>query len=229
MSAAQARQDKQRTDWQQRLLPLMSAMVLLAALFFAFMSVGEIRRLYERLEHPPMDMDGRLAVLEQTAGPEVTGSIDYLRMKMLGMLEAEAISRRYDAATATMLARVWTRQLGFITGMLLALVGAAFILGRLNDPLTRLEAGGSGLKGALETSSPGIVLAVLGSVLMGITIWIPFEVETRDLNIYLTGAAPVASTLPRVSVLPSIRTTDGNESPRDDEATLVEEANLFDR
>jgi hypothetical protein len=46
------------------------------------------------------------------------------------VLEADALQRRYHQANANMLARVWTRQLGFITGMLLALVGAAFILGR---------------------------------------------------------------------------------------------------
>ena len=171
--------------WQSRLLPLMASMLVLAALFFAAVSIVELRSLYERLEHQPLDLAARLAQFERTADPNAVLGSDYLKVKVLATGDADALQRRYHQATATMLARLWTRQLGFITGMLLALVGAAFILGRLSESATKLEAESQGFKGALETSSPGIVLVVLGSALMALTIAVPFGVETRDANTYL--------------------------------------------
>lgn len=193
--------DAQRAAWQNRLLPLMAAVLVLGGVFFAVMSVFELRSLYERVEQRPMDIEARFAEFERSADPVALRSTDYLRFKVLSALESDALQRRYHQATATMLARVWTRQLGFITGMLLALVGAAFILGRLSESPTRLGAESQGLKGTLETSSPGIVLAVLGSALMALTIWIPFGVETRDVNVYLraaeTGLPPPSRQLPQ--------------------------------
>jgi hypothetical protein len=44
-------------------------------------------------------------------------------------LERELIARRYDQVNLTVTTRLWTRLMGFITGMILALVGAAFVLG----------------------------------------------------------------------------------------------------
>lgn len=180
--------DSQRASWQSRLLPLMGLLLVLGALFFGAMSVLELRDLYSRLEHRPMTFADSLAAYEAAAG-EAAATPDYLRFKVLATLEADALQRRYHQANATMLARVWTRQLGFVTGMVLALVGAAFILGRLNDAPARIQGEGKGFKGALETSSPGIVLTVLGAGLMALTISIPFGVETRDANIYLGPAA----------------------------------------
>lgn len=177
--------EKQREAWQQKLLPLMGAFVVVAALFFGVMSAFELRDLYSRIEHQPFDLQATFTEFEKSARREAMDDSSYIRFKVLALLEADALQRRYHQANATMLGRVWTRQLGFITGMLLALVGAAFILGRLREDVTRISAEGKGLKGALESSSPGIILATLGTLLIIMTIWIPFGVETRDVNTYL--------------------------------------------
>ena len=55
-----------------------------------------------------------------------------------------------------------------------ALVGSIFILARLSESETRLSSEGGGAKLALATSSPGIVLAVLGTILMVVTLTIDF-------------------------------------------------------
>ena len=221
MSAASLQaHERQRAAWQARLLPLMSAVVVLGAVFFAVMSVIELRSLYERLEQPVVNFDARLEQLERATEPVALATSEYLRFRTLASLEAEALQRRYHQATATMLARVWTRQLGFITGMLLALVGAAFILGRLSEEPIKVGGEGQGLKGTLETSSPGIVLAVLGTVLMALTIWIPFGVETRDVNIYLRTFAlpPPDQRLPEEQ----ISTSDSEEIEREEERLFPE-------
>ncbi len=177
--------ERRREAWQRRLLPLMGTLLVGAAVFFAVMSVVELRGFYARVEHQPLALDGTFEAFEKVAGPARVGDPAYLRFKIAALLESDALHRRYHQATATMLARVWTRQLGFLTGMLLAVVGAAFILGRLQEEPTRLETEGEGFKAAIATSSPGLVLSTLGAILMAITLVVPFGVETRDVATYL--------------------------------------------
>lgn len=86
------------------------------------------------------------------------------RLRLL-MMEREQRAN-LDRASASLLLSLWTRNMGFVTGMILALVGAMFILSRLADAGSELTAAQGALTGSLKTSSPGIVLAVLGAVLM---------------------------------------------------------------
>lgn len=176
--------ERRREAWQGRLLPLMVGMLVATALFFAVMSVVELRALYPRVEQRPLDLGTSFAAFE-AAQPAVRGNYDYLRFKTLALLEADALHRRYHQATGTMLARVWTRQLGFLTGMVLALVGAAFVLGRLREDASSVELGSGNVRAAIASSSPGLVLATLGAVLMAVTLTVPFGIETRDLATYL--------------------------------------------
>jgi hypothetical protein len=60
------------------------------------------------------------------------------------------------------------------------MVGAIFILSRLDDAGSELEAGQGSLKGSLKTSSPGIVLAVLGTVLMVMAMSVRYTESGKD-------------------------------------------------
>ena len=195
--------ERRREAWQARLLPLMAGMLVLAALFFAAMSVVELRSLYQRVEHRPLELAAHFAAFEAQAPAATVTEVPYLRFKTLALLEADALQRRYHQANATMLARVWTRQLGFLTGMILALVGAAFVLGRLREEGSTLEVEAKGAKAAFASASPGLVLAALGAFLMAITLSVPFGVETRDIATYL-GVEMPAPALPPPSLPPSL-------------------------
>ena len=151
---------------------------------------AELRDFYARMQHTPLDIAGDFAAFEGEAEPAVTGGSTTCASRPWMRLEADALQRRYHQATTTMLARVWTRQLGFLTGMILALVGAAFVLGRLREPATRLSAAGGGITGALGASSPGLVLALLGTGLMAITLVTPFDVETSTDGLYRRASRP---------------------------------------
>ena len=80
-----------------------------------------------------------------------------MRWKTLLLLEEQTIEHRYAQVNATLMLRAWTRHLGFLTGMILAFVGAIFILSKLSESETRLSAEGGGAKGALATSSPVVL------------------------------------------------------------------------
>lgn len=211
----------ERAAWQRMLLPLMAAFLVLAAIFFAVMSVFELREFYDEVAHQPLDLAMHFTEFEESAPADTLNHPDYARFKILSLLEAEALERRYHQANATMLGRIWTRQIGFITGMLIALVGAAFILGRLQEPPTNFEFASDQLKGALATSSPGIVLAMLGTGLMALTLWIPFGVETRDINTYLEAPPQITAPAP-ANVMPTEMPGAAQRPPPD-----AEERRLF--
>jgi hypothetical protein len=94
------------------------------------------------------------------------GDNDAIVQKVALLMDERAQRADLSRASASMLLSLWTRNMGFVTGMILAMVGAAFILSRLDDKGSELTAEQGTIKGSLKTSSPGIVLTTLGSVLM---------------------------------------------------------------
>lgn len=189
-----ASERRERANWQRRLLPFLVTAISLMGLFFFVTSLLQLGRLGEAVAYRPDDsIPVAMQAYEKTTPP----TAEYLRWKTLALLEKSALDHRYAQVNATLMLRAWTRHLGFLTGMILALTGSIFILARLSESETRLSAEGSGLKGALATSSPGIVLAVLGTTLMVITLTIDFEFTTSDAPIYIAAPpAPAAADLP---------------------------------
>jgi hypothetical protein len=178
-------------QWQRLVLPVMVLTIVGAGIFFAVTILSEIRELYPRVEHAPASLAPHFEAYEALQ-PNAAKELAYMRFKALALLEADTLQRRYQQATAATLSRVWTRQMGFIIGMMMALIGSAFILGRIEVRQANLSADyggtqttGGSIKAALATSSPGIVLATLGTVLMALVIVIPGRVSTTDVPVYL--------------------------------------------
>ena len=137
--------------WQRLVLPVMVVVLLGAGLFFAWAIIKEVRNLYPRLEQAPATLEAQFDKFE-AGRPEAATDPSYLRFKTLALLEVDALQRRYKQANAAMLARVWTRQMGFLTGMLMALVGSAFILGRIEIGQTTLSAEAQAPKAGLDAA-----------------------------------------------------------------------------
>jgi hypothetical protein len=118
-------------------------------------------------------------------------------------LEQDAMQLRYRNVNAVLLLRTWTRNMGFLVGMVLALVGAFFILGKLKVDPTEVSGEGAGFKVAVASSSPGIVLALLGTALMAITLVVKFDFEVGDKPVYILPYGINGQTLiDKVPVLP---------------------------
>jgi hypothetical protein len=126
-----------------------------------------------------------LEALEKTIPHAQRAHVDFLQWKTLVLLEQDAMNMRYQQINATLLLRTWTRYTGFLVGMVLALVGAFFILGRLREETSQLSGESGGFKFALVTSSPGVILAVLGTILMVVTLVVKFDFEVQDRPVYL--------------------------------------------
>jgi hypothetical protein len=132
-------------------------------------------------------LDSTMAAREQQA---------CVRWKVLVQLEAYTVAHRYHQANSALIVRAWIKYLGFLTGMILAIVGAVFILGKLSEGPTDLSAEATGWKVSVASASPGLILAVLGTALIITTVLVNPPTGVTDLPTYIDvrGAfAPVQS------------------------------------
>lgn len=178
--------------WQEGRLPLMKGtIVALAAFFFAVTTLQLVYLQWTMRPPAAVDLTEAYAILGADRGTPAERVTEF-ETRALVSLELHAMSQRYHQASVLVMTRVWRQYLGFITGMILALVGAVFILGKLREPDSRLEAEAGQMKYALQSASPGIWLATLGVVLMLATILTHHNVLTEDRPLYVrpVGAPP---------------------------------------
>jgi hypothetical protein len=182
--------------WQKRLLPLMVSMLVTLTAFFFVASFIQLYYLQTRIEQAPqLDLKPALSTLDAFEKEIKSGTaadvaandsrLSYVRWKTLSLLEANALERRYHQAGVLLISRIWTRYLGFCTGTILALVGAAFILGKLREGSSNVGLEGGLWKASITSASPGLVLAVLGTALMIATLATNFEMNVNDGAVYL--------------------------------------------
>ena len=172
--------------WKERLLPFMVRFLVVFAVFFLLASLVQLLYLQSYIRSAPHNNFEDIYTL-LTPTSEISGDE---RMAMLGArialgLESHALERRYHQANAQLMARVWMRYLGFLTGMTLSLVGAAFILGQLQGPKSTLQGKTGSMEISVKSASPGILLATLGVILMVTTIVTRHLVDVKDAPVYI--------------------------------------------
>ncbi len=178
--------------WQDKLLPLMSGLLLLLSAFFIVATFVQALQMQQHIKASATEIDPTVA---ETLRPNVvlgqSNELEYARMQTAALLEGHAIHRRYQQASLVLMSRVWIIYLGFVTGMILALVGASFILGKIREPVSQLGADSAAWKFSISSSSPGLILAVLGTVLMVTTMMIRADIDVDDAALYLLGQVNV--------------------------------------
>ena len=184
-----ARGGFRETKWQKKLLPFMVVVLSLVMLFFFTASAFQLYYLHQRIDRSPqLDLNPALGILESNpAGASEKDKLEVGRWKTLSILEGNALQRRYHQANILLMSRIWTGYLGFVTGMILALVGATFILGKLRDSESQVDAGSQLWKFSMTTASPGLVLALLGTILMITTMVSHYEIKVSDGQLYTAG------------------------------------------
>lgn len=186
-SATATSGDRAVTKWQERLLPLMVCMLIGLSLFFCVALTLEGVRIQKHIEESH-EIDPR-PMLEKTVSPEQATNFDdrmeLAQLETMAVLESNAMGSRYHQATVALLIRVSLIFLGFLTGMVLSLLGAVFILGKLREPSSNLNAQAAGWKVSLTTASPGLALVALGTTLMLATILAHINVNVEDAALYL--------------------------------------------
>ena len=189
-----------KAHWQRRLLPTMIGTLILATIAFLALSLFDtytVRR--GILAAPKVELGPVLGGVNCNA-PAMSGTDrgNCVQWKIRVLLEQQTINRRYHQANVALLVRVSVKYLGFLTGMLMSLVGAVFVLGRLTESTSKLAAEGAFGKFTIATVSPGLILAFLGTILMIATLYVNPPTDVNDGNVYLLppAAAVAPSTTP---------------------------------
>lgn len=171
--------------WQRRLLPLMVRMIVVLALFFFAVTLGQLTYLHLELTQPKESrIPASAAQLVDQSRP-FEGDREAMQLGLAALLESEAMARRYEMAGVVLSAHIWIRYLGFVTGMIMAIIGSVFILGKLRDPeSSQLSAESKGAKVSLTSASPGLVLATLGVALIVVTVLAQQETKVTDEPLY---------------------------------------------
>lgn len=184
------------TAWQHAARPLMTRIVVGLALFFFVASLGQFAYLNWELAHSPtLDLKSLLDERICAAGPggaamDPDECLAAQRHRATVLLETNVVQRRYHQSNALLMFAVWSRYLGFVTGMILAVFGAAFILGKLAEPESQFGAAApGGWKAEMRSTSPGLILAVLGVILIVTSIVTLHSLHTRDAPTYLMPGA----------------------------------------
>jgi hypothetical protein len=173
-------------EWQTRLLPFVLVLLSLLTLFACVSNVVQVYQVEKHIEtNHEIDLK---ELAPSTLGATATASekLSYARWRALVAMEVNAVESRYHQANMILMTRVYIVFLGFTTGMVLAMVGATFILAKLRESESTLEAGTTSWKMAFTSASPGLVLALFGTTLMLATIWARTEISVRDKSVYLS-------------------------------------------
>ncbi len=178
----------QENSWQARLLPFMLGTIFVFSAFFFIATASQMWSLYDHMiPTPGSTQNHELARGEQqflSATPQNVQLLEYFRWKASYLLEQQIIQERYRQANLTLLSRLWIKYAGFVTGMILAIVGSVFIVGKLHEPQSTLAGNSSGWGLSFKTASPGLVLCVLGTSLMIVTHVVHQAIETYDVAVY---------------------------------------------
>lgn len=172
--------------WNRLLLPLMIGMLLGLTLFFFAASLFQLYAVQASIaDSPRLDLASSLKAMSLPAQAGSRERQALQRWKTLSLLEEHAVKQRYHQANVLLMARVWVRYLGFVTGMILALVGAVFVLGKLRESRTELSVGAKEKSGSISTQSPGLILVALGTLLMFTTLVTRHEIDVNDGPLYV--------------------------------------------
>ena len=206
MSATGMSSDDHRRRWQMRLLPLMVWMLAGLTVFFFISTLVQLMLVQQRIAAGPAIAAAQvLRVPDCPSGWAPDACLTLRRHDTAALLEADTVAKRYHQANVLVMSSIWSRYLGFITGMTLALVGAAFILGQIDAQPSEVQGQGGGWNVSLKTASPGLALVVAGVALMIVSMVTLHEIKTRDDAVYLggSGAQRQGGDLPPLTLEPS--------------------------
>lgn len=164
----------------------MIAIPVLLIGIFTVVSYLQVSDMNERITSSET-MDLHLLWQKQPDDSVLTGA-DYMnlqRWRALTAMENMAMTKRYQQGGLLIITRIFTKYLGFLTGMIMAIAGAVFIIGRIKEDQSDLAIGTGDKTASLKSSSPGIIFGVLGTALMGMTIMQHTDIGITDRPLYL--------------------------------------------
>ena len=186
--SAEEQKEKDLLKWQKTLLPWM--VMLPTVLIGVFIVLATLRiNNFEKYIYQDSDsfIDKALPDPSKVEIDSLIGKkLEYLKLYTYSKMEEHSITLRYNQAGVSIMSGIYTKYLGFFTGMILAIVGSVFIISKLKEDSSELDTTfQEKMKLRLVSTSPGVIFAVLGTALMIITVIKKTEVKVTDMPLYL--------------------------------------------
>lgn len=167
---------EQDLKWQSSLLPFMKYSIIGFFIFFFVASFFQLYSLHDKMNYP---IHLSLPPIDQNSANNE--AFEKQKYQTLVLLEEYGLKRRYHQANVGLMMGAWIKYLGFMTGMMLSLCGAVFILGKMNIDKSSVDVETKVIgKFAINSTSPGIFLSTLGVVLIIFAISHKTDVAVKD-------------------------------------------------
>ena len=152
--------DKALNKWQTSLLPFMTKMLVSLAIFFFTISMVQLYFLQRTIiNNPKITIGESLSELSLDTNHTHNAILENGRLKSLVSLEVSSLQNQYYQANLLLMSRVWITYIGFVTGMIMAVVGCVFILGKLSTTISKVSAQVANNNLSISSASPGLIIA----------------------------------------------------------------------
>ncbi len=171
-------------SWQRGLLPFIKGCLLLFTLFFVGASTFQLFDLNNKIYYH--DKNNISETFQLMIKGEQVDRLKAAQRATLTELESQAITRRYHQANVLMMSKIWIQYLSFITGMILAIIGAIFILGKFSELESAFDADLKTVgKVAFRSTSPGLIMAFFGTILIIFSLSVERPIAVTDDALYI--------------------------------------------
>ncbi|MGB5318753.1 hypothetical protein [Eudoraea sp.] len=170
--------------WQQRAFPLMVGVIIFFSVFFISATAYQLLRIQDKIDYKENNAPTFLFenVLDKNAN--LTSEQQELLVKK--NLETYVIDRRYHQGNMLLTSRIWIQYLGFLVGTILVLIGAIFIVGKMQETNSNFDSDVKNLgKLSFNSSSPGLFLAFFGTIIIASTLFYHPEISTEDASLFM--------------------------------------------
>lgn len=146
---------------------------------FIFNSFGKLDEILLSISKPPVSETDKLFNLP-VSEDKIFSS------RAIVALERDVIYNRLHVTKAALATRTWMRFMSLVFGAILVVIGAAFILGKISTKDTNTgEFSFGDVKGSLATSSPGLMLVFMGSLLIAVPNFSTQSITTNDTGSFI--------------------------------------------
>lgn len=100
-------------------------------------------------------------------------------------LERDIVVHRHSRSVALLVTRTWMRFMSLVFGTVLVVIGSVFVISKITTEPTETELAGGNIRVALVTSSPGLLLVLLGCLLIAVPNVSQQAIRVVDAPTYL--------------------------------------------
>jgi hypothetical protein len=132
----------------------------------------------------PNQIDQTAEKMENDLSNGILSPPNAINRNYMAYLQAQSNlnKKRYDLGSQLVIANMTRKNIGFLIGTLLALLGCIIVVRRIRNMPLSASGNVSGQSFSLLTASPGVLLVVMGSIMIIATILRSDEVYVHDFD-----------------------------------------------